>query len=101
MGQMTVFSGVERRRRWSDEARLEILSEAFAPGAKVIQVARHHDVSTGQIYTWRRQFDVAEKLQVQDVHGPDFAEAVLADGSEAARVIGRAKILEKWALKIP
>lgn len=30
MGQITVFSGPERRRRWSDEERLEILSE-FTP----------------------------------------------------------------------
>ncbi|SEJ52373.1 hypothetical protein SAMN05518849_1081, partial [Sphingobium sp. AP50] len=30
MGQITVFSGPERRRRWNDEERQEILSEAFA-----------------------------------------------------------------------
>lgn len=40
MGQITVFSGPERRRRWSDEERLEILKEAFAPGACVAEVAR-------------------------------------------------------------
>jgi hypothetical protein len=33
MGQTTVFSGPERRRHWSDEQRLQILTEAFAPGA--------------------------------------------------------------------
>jgi len=30
MAQITVFSGPERRRRWSDEDRLRILNEAFA-----------------------------------------------------------------------
>jgi hypothetical protein len=35
MGQITVFSGPERRRRWSDEERLQILTEAFSPGACV------------------------------------------------------------------
>lgn len=40
MGQVTVYSGIERRRRWDDEARLKILSEAFAPGANIAQVAR-------------------------------------------------------------
>ena len=39
MGQVTVFSGPERRRRWSEEERLQILSEAFAPGACVAQCA--------------------------------------------------------------
>jgi transposase len=55
VGQITVFSGPERRRQWSDEQRLQILTEAFAPGAFVAQVARRHDVSTGLIYTWRRK----------------------------------------------
>jgi transposase len=31
--KITVFSGPECRRRWSDEQRLQILTEAFAPGA--------------------------------------------------------------------
>ena len=45
MGQVTVFSGPERRRRWSDEERLQIVAEAFAPGARVAEVCRRHDVS--------------------------------------------------------
>ena len=55
MGQITVFGGAERRRRWSDEERAQILAEAFAPGALVARVARQHDVSTSLIYTWRRK----------------------------------------------
>lgn len=78
MGQVAVYSGVERRRRWTDAERLEILSEAFAPGATIAQVARRHDVSTGQIYTWRR------KLLASSPAGPEpsaltFSEAVLVD----------------------
>lgn len=55
MGQITVMTGRERRRRWSDEERLEILAEAFAPGACVADVSRRRDVSTSLIYTWRRK----------------------------------------------
>ena len=51
MGQVAVYSGVERRRRWSDDERWQILEEAFAPGAKVLHVARRHDISIGLIYT--------------------------------------------------
>jgi len=54
MGQMTILAGPERRRRWSEEERLRILAEAFAPGASVTEVARRHDVSRGLIYQWRR-----------------------------------------------
>lgn len=47
MGQITVFSGPERRRRWSDEERLEILNQAFAPGACVAEVCRRYDATPG------------------------------------------------------
>ncbi|MDP3676846.1 MAG: transposase [Novosphingobium sp.] len=51
MGQITVFSGPERRRRWSDEEQLRILTEAFSPGACVAEVCRRHDVSSALICT--------------------------------------------------
>lgn len=80
MGQITVFSGPERRRRWSVEQRLRILAEAFAPGASVSDVARRYDVSTGQIYTWRKRLRVklAEPVAALDA-GPAFAEAVVIE----------------------
>lgn len=43
----------EPRRRWSDEAKAQILSEAMAPDAVVAEVARRHRVSPGLIFTWR------------------------------------------------
>ena len=70
MGQITVFSGPERRRRWSENERLEILAEAFSAGACVAQVARRHDVSTALIYTWRNKVR-------QPFAEPGFAEAVV------------------------
>jgi len=54
MTQVTLLRGAGRRRDWSDEERLEILREAFSPGAKVSHVARRFDVSRGLIYQWRR-----------------------------------------------
>jgi transposase len=77
MGQITVFSGPERRRRWSEEERVQILTEAFSPGACVAEVARRHDVSTALIYTWR------SKMRRQAVAEPDFAEAVVVAGDGA------------------
>ncbi len=84
MGQMTVFGGPERRRRWSDEERMRILAEAFAPGAFVAQVARRHDISTGLIYTWRRKLcrPVDESgMSISAEVG--FAEAMVVDDQRA------------------
>jgi len=47
--------GVERRRRWGREDKLRIVRESLAPNAVVTTVARRHEISTGLLYTWRRQ----------------------------------------------
>lgn len=86
MGQVTVFSGPERRRRWSNEQRLQILTEAFSPGPNVAAVARRHDVSTALIYTWRRKFCAARAEPASpDLRAAAFAEAVMIEDEGAIR----------------
>lgn len=95
MGQITVFSGPERRRHWTDEQRLRIVTEAFAPGVCVSAVARRHDVSTGQLYTGRNRLLVSAPSPADDREvGPGFAQAVVIkeqfpspSGSDAAIVV--------------
>lgn len=78
MGQVTVFSGPERRRRWTDEERLQVLTEAFPPGACVAQVCRRHDISSALIYTWRHKLRKAgAKIMPEAVAQPEFAQAVV------------------------
>jgi transposase len=90
MGQVAVFSGPERRRRWTDEERLRILSEAFAPGACVAEVCRHHDISSALIYTWRRKLLDAgaahEGGAPEALPAPVFVEAVMDTSAVAPRV---------------
>jgi transposase len=55
-----VLTGPERRRRWSVEEKVRILAQSAAPGASVMLVCRMHGISSGQLYTWRRQFRTSE-----------------------------------------
>jgi transposase len=55
-----VLSGPERRRRWSREEKLRILAQSVAPGSSVSLVCRMHGISSGQLYTWRKQFRSGE-----------------------------------------
>jgi len=45
--------GVERRRFWRDEDKLEIVTSVGVGGAMVTQVAQRHEVTRQQIYAWR------------------------------------------------
>ncbi len=84
MGQITVMTGPERRRRWRDEERFQILADAFAPGACVADVARRWDVSPSLIYTWRRNLrrEQAKGASIPLVEAT-FARAVLAKDEKA------------------
>ena len=54
-GDQAVVIRSERRRRWSDEAKLRIVQETLVPGTITSLVARRHGIGTGQLYTWRKQ----------------------------------------------
>ncbi len=45
--------GLERRRFWRDEDKLEIVMSVGIGGATVTQVAQRHEVTRQQIYAWR------------------------------------------------
>jgi len=75
MSHMTLLTGPERRRRWSEEVREQILAAAFSPGAVVADVARQFEVSTSLIYKWRRAY-----LAPPEPMG--FAPAVLMSAPE-------------------
>lgn len=47
--------GAERRRRWCDQKKLEIVTSVGVDGATVTDVAQQHDVTRQQIYMWRRE----------------------------------------------
>jgi transposase len=53
--RVEVVTRSERRRRWSDTDKQQILQETLVPGATVTAAAKRHGIGTGQIYTWRRQ----------------------------------------------
>jgi transposase len=59
MNQVTVISGVDRRRAWSDEQKQALVAAAFGPGARVSEVAARADIRTSQLYRWRRTLAAA------------------------------------------
>jgi transposase len=46
----------ERRRRFSDEQKLRILSEAECEGESLASVARRHGIARSLLQTWKKRF---------------------------------------------
>jgi len=49
-----IISRVERRRRWTAEQKVNVLTEALEPGATVSAVADRNGISRSQLYAWMR-----------------------------------------------
>lgn len=64
--RVEVLDGDERRRRWSDEQKLSILMEIGLRGATVSDVARRHEVTRQQIYSWRQEMKRHGALRPDD-----------------------------------
>ena len=55
MTQVTVITGVERRRTWTDDQKLELIEATLEPGANVSEIARAADIAPAQLYRWRKE----------------------------------------------
>ena len=51
---MQEILGRERRRRWSDEEKAQIVAESVQDGRSVSWVARRHGLSPSQLFAWRK-----------------------------------------------
>jgi transposase len=51
--RVEVLTGPGRRRRWSDEQKMQVAAEAMVPGAVVAQIARRWQICASQVFAWR------------------------------------------------
>jgi transposase len=52
--RVEVLTGSVRRRRWSADQKARIVAETLVPGARVSEVARRWQLSSQQVFGWRR-----------------------------------------------
>ena len=84
-GRMTVIARVSGRRRWTVEQKLAMLRDAFGSDGCVRTAMERHEVSSGQLYTWRHQAMSGEltgtAASVLPLPGPApcFAEVALTE----------------------
>jgi transposase len=81
--RVEIITGPERRRRWSDEEKLQLVSEACQPGNSVSQVARQRGISASQLFGWRRQA-LAKGLITDNRPAPSAAPALTFSPVEVA-----------------
>ena len=53
--RLEVITGTGRRRRFSEDFKVQVIEETLVAGAVVSEIARRHGLSPQQVFTWRRQ----------------------------------------------
>jgi transposase len=53
--RIELLTGPGRRRRWSAEEKARVIAETLVLGARVSDVARRWQISSQQVFTWRRE----------------------------------------------
>src|SRR5882757_9811104 len=71
-----------RRRRWSDDEKLRIVTESFQAPRAISSTARRHGISRSLLMTWRRSFGPEPISPQSEPSG--FARVVLAAEVEPA-----------------
>ena len=54
--RVDVVTGVQRRRRWTPEQKLEIVKQTNEPGSSVSMVARQFGITAAQLFQWRKAY---------------------------------------------
>jgi transposase len=77
-----VITGVDRRRRWSDEDKARIVAESLDPATTASAVARRHGLHVSQLFTWRQQLQ-RRASAATELSGRGFVPILLAEDSAA------------------
>ena len=81
--RIEIITRGERRRSWTLEQKREIVTESLGSELTPTEVARKHAISSGQLYTWRRQLLSMPGTAIERAV-PRFAAVDLAPSSPGA-----------------
>ena len=81
--RIEIITRGERRRSWTLEQKREIVTESLGSELTPTEVARKHAISSGQLYTWRRQLLSMTSTAIERAV-PRFAAVDLAPSSPGA-----------------
>lgn len=99
--RIEVFSGIQRRRRYSVDQKLAVLAEAAQPGMTISYIARRHGISPSLVFGWRRRMTEGGKEAVRaddEVVAREQVRALEKRIRELERVLGK-KTLENEILR--
>ena len=85
--RIEVITGVQRRRRWTPEQKLELVKQTFEAGMTVSMVARQAGIAATQLFQWKKAYSEGSLVAVG-------ANEPVVPASEMVEALKRIKQLE-------
>lgn len=85
--EVEVITGVQRRRRWTPQEKLEWVRKTMEPGMSVSLVARQAGITASQLFQWRKAYTEGSLVAVG-------ANEPVVPASELQEAMKRIKQLE-------
>ena len=86
--KVEIITGVARRRRYTTEQKLAVVSETMQPGMSISYVARRHGLSPSLVFRWRR-------LMTEGGHEAVRADDDVVPAADIRRLEERVRELER------
>ncbi len=99
--EVEVITGVQRRRRWTPEQKLEWVRRTMEPGMSVSLVAREAGITASQLFQWRKAYTEGSLVAVganEPVVPASELQEALRRVEQLEAALGR-KTLENESLK--
>ena len=90
--RVEVFTGIQRRRRYTAEQKMAVVQEASQPGMTISYVARRHGIAPSLIFGWRRRMSEGGKEAIRaddEVVAKAEVLALRRQVRELQRVLGK------------
>lgn len=103
-GRVQVIARVSGRRIFTVDQKLAILRDAFGPDGSVRGACERHEVSSGQVYTWRKNAMSGQLGMVRPATpalAPVFAEPIFAEPVFAEPIFAEVAVAAPPLLPLP
>lgn len=84
---MEILTSVERRRRWTNDEKRQLVLATLAPGGSVAAVARGRGVSASLLYAWRREVLTGALTPAAAAASIGFVPVEISEAAEAEDAI--------------
>ena len=84
-----------RRRRWSTEEKLRIVTESFSGPRLVSTIARRHGISPSLLFTWRRAFQAGASKLAEAKFVPALIVPEARRDEQRPSAVGRVEIVAR------